>query len=223
MTSPPYDPLTVTAWRTGGRFPPRNQLPSDIEIPKLQALGTTWYERGFWYWCRRVGAVFLLGITIAIYVAIIYGVVTAAGPPGSPGFLAALIGEIVFSIVTCVIGLRHAWKAGKTGKTTRGDSRTNATGIGAGLVAFWTGGIGTIFLVAGAVLTAGYVVAAFFVWFFPMLPPEQYARRQLARQLRHRQWDIDRRRPYREARRRREQHRRRNKRLAERDTNQTMS
>lgn len=63
MTSIPSE--RVTPWHAGMQFPPRAQLPPGITILRLPALGTTWYERGFWYWSRRAGGVFVLALGAA--------------------------------------------------------------------------------------------------------------------------------------------------------------
>jgi hypothetical protein len=89
------------------RFPARAELPPGLKIPRLPALGTTWYERGFAYWARRIGGLIVLTATGAIYLAIISGLVQAAGPPGPPGFLAVLATEAVFTAVTGVVFRRR--------------------------------------------------------------------------------------------------------------------
>ena len=66
------------------RFPPRRELPPGVTIPKLPFLGRTWYERGFFYWCRRVAMVFMLAVAVAVYAGIIFGVMSAGGPAARP-------------------------------------------------------------------------------------------------------------------------------------------
>jgi hypothetical protein len=163
------------------------ETPPGVTIVKLPILGRTWYERGFWYWCRRVGAALLLAVMVAVYAAIITGVLNLFGRPGSAGFDAALAVEIVFSLVTGVFAFRHLWQLGVSGRSLRGRTGGGA-GAGAGLVAFWAGGIGAVFLVASAVLSAGFALAAFAIWLAPVPPTERYARRVLAedRRLQHR-------------------------------------
>ena len=77
-------------------------------IERLPALGTSWYERGVSYWAWRAGTTLLLLAGVAIYVAIISGVVHAAGSPGSPGFLAVLTAEAVFSLGTAALLIRRS-------------------------------------------------------------------------------------------------------------------
>jgi hypothetical protein len=171
------------------RFPPRAELPPGIVIRKLPALGTTWYERGFAYWTRRAGMLIVLIATAAIYLAVISGVVRAAGPPGSPGFLAVLTTEAVFTVVTGVLIFRHAWRAGISGQiaNARAGRNRGAAGASAGLLAASAGTVGAFFIVLGAVLTAGGVLAIIAGWLVPVLPVEQHARRQVAEALQQNQ------------------------------------
>jgi hypothetical protein len=167
------------------RFPPRAELPPGLKIPVLPALGTTWYERGFAYWTRRTGMLIVLTATAATYIAIISGLVHAAGPPGSPGFLAVLTTEAVFTLVTGVLVFRHAWRAGISGQiaSARTGRNRGAAAASVGLLAASAGTVGAFFIVIGAVLTAGGVLAIIAGWLVPVLPAEQYARRQLAETL----------------------------------------
>jgi len=167
------------------RFPPRGELPPGLKIPKLPALGTTWYERGFAYWARRAGMLIVLTATAATYLAIISGLVHAAGPPGSPGFLAVLITEAVFTVVTGVLVFRYAWRAGISGQlaNARAGRNRGAAAASVGLLAASVGTVGAFFIVIGAVLSAGAVLAVIAGWLLPVLPAEQYARRQLAETL----------------------------------------
>lgn len=153
-----------------------------MTVTRLPGLGTTWYERRFAYWCRRVGAVLLLCIAVTIYTAIIAGVVDAAGRPGSPGFLAVLIGEIAFSLVTGVLSFRHLWRLGINGRSVR--RSRGAVGAAAGLNAFWLGGVGAALLVVAALISAGFVLAALAIWLTPVPPAERHARQLLADEIR---------------------------------------
>jgi hypothetical protein len=182
MTSTHSDRDTTP--RDRARFPPRDRLPSGVLVTRLPWLGTTWYERRFAYWCRRAGAVVLLAIAVVVYVLIIAGIVRLAGPPGSPGFLAVLAVEVVFTIVTGLLAFRHLWRLGITGRALRRNRAAAGAGAGAGLVAFWTGGAGAALLVVGALLTAGFVLAALAIWLAPVPPAERYARRRMTEDLR---------------------------------------
>lgn len=165
------------------QFPPRSELPPGVLIPRVPALGTSWYERGFWYWARRAGTVLLLCVGVAIYAAIIAGVITAAGPPGSAGFLGVLIAESVFSVVTGVFAFRHLWRLGITGRSAEGNPHAGS-GAGAGLLIFQAGVVGAAILAVSVLLSAGFVLAVLVMWLVPVLPAEQHARDFVAGQLR---------------------------------------
>ena len=168
------------------RFPPRNELPPDVVIERLPALGTSWYERGVSYWARRIGMMAVLLAGVAIYIAIISGVVHAAGPPGSPGFLAVLTAEAVFSLGTAVLLIRHSLNLAASGRLTGNrTSRGGRAGAGAGILAYSAGGaIGTFLIAVSALLSSGFLLAMVVLWLVPVLPPERYARHQLAETLR---------------------------------------
>ncbi|MGH3165727.1 MAG: hypothetical protein ACRDN0_07510 [Trebonia sp.] len=185
MTSTRSDQGTRPRDKT--RFPPRDSLPPGVVITRLPVLGTSWYERRFAYWCRRAAAVALLVIAVAVYAAIIAGAVRAAGPPGSPGFLAVLTAEIVFTIVTGILSFRHLRRLGVTGRALRRNRATGSAGASAGLIAFWAGGASAALLAVGALLTAGLVLAALVMWLAPVPPTERYARQRIEEDLRVRQ------------------------------------
>jgi hypothetical protein len=170
------------------RFPPRAELPPGVVIPALPALGTTWYERGISYWARRAGGLLLLIVCAACYVAIISGVVQAAGPAGSPGYLAVLTAEAVFTVVSGMLLIRHYWRAGVSGQLTRGKtSGGRGTAGGLGLLATSAGPVGAFLIVASALLSAGFVLASLALSLLPVPPAEQSARRQLAEALQQNQ------------------------------------
>jgi len=170
--------------RPGIRLPPRAGLPPGVALTRLPVLGTSWYERRFSYWCRRTWVVALLVIAVVVYALLIAGVVLAAGPPGSPGFLAVATAEIVFTIVTSVWSFRHLWRLGVSGRALRRNRAAGSAGASAGLAAFWAGGAGVALLLLGAMLTAGFVLAAFVMWLAPVPPAERYARQLLEEDLR---------------------------------------
>jgi len=165
------------------RFPPRAELPPGVTIARLPGVGRTWYRRGFVYWCRRVGGTLLLGMAVMMYTLIIAGAVLAAGRPGSPGFLAVLIAEIVFSLVTGVLTFRHLWRIGISRPAVLANHRTTSAGVGAVYTAFWVGGVGALILVVSVLLSAGFAFAALAIWLVPVPPAERRARRLLAEEL----------------------------------------
>jgi len=168
------------------RFPPRTELPPDIVIERLPALGTSWYERGASYWARRIGALPILLIGVAIYVAIISGIIHAAGPPGSPGFIAVLTAETIFSLGTAFLLIRNSLQQAASGRlaSTKSNRRGRA-GAGLGILVYSAGGAVGAFLIAiSALLSAGFMLAVLILWLLPVLPTEQQARQQLTETLR---------------------------------------
>jgi hypothetical protein len=164
------------------RFPPRRELPPGVTIAKVPFLGRTWYERGFWYWCRRAAGVFVFTVTLAIYLGIIAGVVSAAGPAGSPGFVAVLVAESVFSLVTAVFAFRWLRRQDTSGLGPARRPMSARGGMSAFLV-FQSGVVGGALLAVSALLTAGFALAMLAMWFTPVLPAEMRARRMLADRL----------------------------------------
>lgn len=167
----------------GIMFPPRAQLPPGVTITRLPGVGTTWYERGFVYWCRRTGGVLLLCGAVAFYTTLIADVMLIVGRPGSPGFLAVLIAEIVFSLVTGVLAFRHLWRLGISGRVTRGSPRNGAAGASAGLALSRLGVLGGFFLVWSVLLSAGFPLGALAIWLVPVPPAERHAQKFLAYEL----------------------------------------
>jgi hypothetical protein len=127
----------------------------------------------------------ILVVGVAIYVAIISGVVQAAGPAGSPGFVAVLTAEAVFTLVSGTLLIRHFWRAGVRGQLTNAKPgrRRGAGAAGLGLLAASAGPLGAFLIVASALLSAGFVLAATVTSLFPVTPAERSVRRQLAEAL----------------------------------------
>jgi hypothetical protein len=165
------------------RFPPRAQLPPGVILTRLPIVGRTWYKRGFAYWARRTGCVLLLCGAVAFYTVLIADVMRLAGRPGSPGFLAVLIAESVFSLVTGVLAFRHLWRLGISGHATRGSPRGGAAGAGAGLALSRLGVLGGFLLVWSVLLSAGFLLGALAIWLVPVPPAERHARKFLACEL----------------------------------------
>lgn len=127
--------------------------------------------------------VILLVITLAIYLGIIVGVMNAAGSPGSAGYGAVIIGEIVFSLVTSVFAFRHLRRAGNSARAVYGNRQTARAGAGAAFLTFSSGAAGAALMAAAVLLSAGFALAALALWLTPVLPTEQFARRVLIEQL----------------------------------------
>jgi hypothetical protein len=165
------------------RFPPRAELPPGVTIPRLPIVGRTWYERGFAYWVRRAWSVLVLCVAVAVYATFIGAAMLAAGRPGSPGFLAVLVGESVFSLVTGVFAFRHLWQLGISGRATGSNSRGGGAGAGAGLALAQLGVLGGFLLAWSVLLSAGFLLAAMAIWLVPVPPAERHARKFLAYEL----------------------------------------
>jgi hypothetical protein len=118
------------------RFPPRDQLPPGVTVEFLRGLGTTWYERGFSYWARRIGVMIGLAAIVALWTVIVGAIIHHAGPAGSPAFIAILTAEIVVSLVTGVWEFRRNW-AHPSRWTSRDDDRARTAGA-------WAGGLGSL-------------------------------------------------------------------------------
>jgi hypothetical protein len=175
---------------TARRFPPRDQLPPGITVERLRGLDTTWYERGFSYWMRRIGATIGLAAMVALWTVIVGGIIHHAGPAGSPAFIAILTAEIVVSLVTGVWEFRRNW-AHPSRWTSRDDDRTRTAGT-------WAGSLGSLVrtgnvlagLVIGilALLSYGGILAVFIMSLAWQLPSERAARQRLANDLEHYQF-----------------------------------
>jgi hypothetical protein len=166
------------------RFPPRAQLPPGVTITKLPIVGRTWYKRGLAYWARRAGCVLVLLAGAAVYATFIGAAVLAAGRPGSPGFLAVLVAESVFSPVTAVLFFRHLWRLGTGGHSGDSNARGGAGGASTAIALSQTGAFGALLLVCSVLLSAGCLLATLAIWLVPVPPAEQRARKFLALELR---------------------------------------
>jgi hypothetical protein len=166
------------------RFPPRAQLPPGVTITKLPVVGRTWYKRGVAYWARRVGCVLVLCAGVAVGATFIGEGMLAAGRPGSPGFLAVLVAECVFSPVTGVLFFRHLWRLGSGGRSTGSNARGGAAGSSAALALAHLGALGALLVVCSGLLSVGFLLAALAIWLVPVPPAERHERKFLACELR---------------------------------------
>jgi len=165
------------------RFPPRAQLPPGVIITKLPMIGRTWYKRGVAYWARRVGCVFILLVGLAVGATFIGAAMLAAGPPGSPGFLAVLAAECVFSPVTGVLFFRHLWGLGISGNSTGSNARGGAAGASTALALSHFGPLGALLVVCSGLVSAGFLLGTLAIWLVPVPPAERHAREFLALEL----------------------------------------
>lgn len=165
------------------RFPPRAQLPPGVTITKLPMVGRTWYKRGVAYWARRVGCVLVLLVGLAVGVTFIGAGMLAAGPPGSPGFLAVLVAESVFSPVSGVLFFRHLWRLGISGNSTGSNARGGAVGASTTLALTHFGAIGALLVVCSGLLSVGFLLGTLAIWLVPVPPAERHAGYFLAAEL----------------------------------------
>lgn len=168
------------------RFPPRSELPAGVTVKPLPMLGTSWYERDFMYWTRRLGIGLLFAAIAVVYVLMIQAAISDISPSGSAPYDGLLAGEIVFTVVSGVLLFRRMWRnmingRGATRRDTRKASRTAA---GIGPLAYVAGGVLAGLAVFCSLITAGLVLASFAVWLVPFPPMEQYERRMLAERIR---------------------------------------
>lgn len=176
MTSIPSEQADATSGSV--RFPPRDQLPPGVLIPKLPAVGTTWYERGLSYWVRRAGATLFLAVMLAAWTAMIGAFVRASGPAGSPAFIGVLVAEVVFSLGTGAWLFYRMWKQPSQRWMPSVRSVSIATRLGSVLlIALW--GVAVL-------LSYGLILALFLRSFTPVPPPERAARSRLADELQKR-------------------------------------
>jgi hypothetical protein len=166
------------------KFPPRAQLPSGVTITKLPMVGRTWYKRGVAYWARRAGCVLVLLVGLAVGATFIGAAMLAAGPPGSPGFLAILVAECVFSPVSGVLFFRHLWRLGISGNSSGGNARGGAAGASTALALTHFGALGALLVVCSGLLSAGFLLGTLAIWLVPVPPAERHARYFLAAELR---------------------------------------
>jgi hypothetical protein len=166
------------------KFPPRAQFPPGVTIPKLPMVGRTWYQRGVAYWARRTGCVLVLLVGLAVGVTFIGAAMLAAGPPGSPGFLAVLVAESVFSAVTGVLFFRHLWQLGISGNSTGSNARGGAAGASTALALTHFGALGALLVVCSGLLSVGFLLGTLAIWLVPVPPAERHARYFLALELR---------------------------------------
>jgi hypothetical protein len=166
------------------RLPPRSALPRGITIEAAPGLGTTWYERSAAYWARRA-AVTLAWVLLLMVMAAGAGALVAAFPPGSPGFRAALGGEIAWALV--VVG----WYAVQTARHWNDPRPWYRWPHSSGPWGYRQSPLGpAILLVLLSPLTIGLAVAWFLTWLLPVTPGERRARLRLAEALRTRGYPV---------------------------------
>lgn len=168
-------------------FPPLDQLPSGTDIEKLPVLGTTWYERGFDYWVRRVWLFLLMALVVTLMSLIVGGFLIGIKGSSHTGFIGALIVEVAWSLVIIaymMIRTAQRWNNLEPARPLSRRQRDAAASGGAlGVLASAGILIGQFVLVIGSVVFFGLYVSLLIYALLPEWPPEHKARLRLARKL----------------------------------------
>jgi hypothetical protein len=168
-------------------FPPLDQLPPGTDIEKLPVLGTTWYERGFDYWMRRVWLFLLMALVVTLMSLIVGGFLIGIKGSSHTGFVGALIVEVAWSLVIIaymMIRTAQRWNNLEPSRPLSRRQRDAAASGGAlGVLASAGILIGQFVLVIGSVVFFGLYVALLIYALLPEWPPEHKARLRLARKL----------------------------------------
>ena len=170
-------------------FPPRSRLPRGVMLQKLPMVGTTWYERGFAYWMRRLAGTLFLAALLALATGILWLFLQGAyQSSGRHAWFYGLLGfEILFSVTSgtwvLIRLIKHpATEAGGSPEARRWARR----GAGAGILARSGFVLAQVFIVLVAALSYGLWLALFIRSFVPVSPVERKARQQLAERLQQR-------------------------------------
>ncbi|GAB2935894.1 hypothetical protein GCM10027047_35740 [Rhodococcus aerolatus] len=125
--------------------------PHHGEPPSIPLLGTTWYRRGAAYRVRRVlitvGFTLLAAFAVFVAVAVVTGVLEAAGPTARVVVVVVLVLGVSASLVSAYRWRRAYW-AGPSRPLGAPRSRQGAAGIGLGPIA-----------VLGAPFVVGHLLA----------------------------------------------------------------
>jgi hypothetical protein len=157
-------------------------LPRTIEIEKLAGLGTTWYERGFGYWVRRVVLVLVWLLVLALVGSLLWGFFGAIRESSVTAFRIALGVEIVWSLgVMVFLGVQVArhWNKPRLARQ-KPISRRQYTLIR------YASLLGIVFLLIGSLLMVGLYVMMLLLAFLPETIWERPARLRMAELLQSR-------------------------------------
>jgi hypothetical protein len=168
-------------------FPPLGQLPPGTDIEKLPVLGTTWYQRGFDYWVRRVWLFLLMALVVTLMSLIVGGFLLGIKGSSHTGFVWALIVEVAWSLVIIaymMVRTAQRWNNLERARPLSRRQRDAAASGGAlGVLASAGILIAQFVLVIGSVVFFGLYVALLIYALLPEWPPEHKARLRLARKL----------------------------------------
>jgi hypothetical protein len=173
------------------RFPPRSGLPRGITVERVPLLGTTWYERGFRYWLRRVLMVVVSALILALVAALLWGFFGAIRRTSVTGFRVALAIEVVYSLAVVaflVVRTKRRWNdlrpVAPVARPAGSAGAVLGTLARSGLF------VGQVVLVLGTLLFVGLYVALFLAMLTPETIWERPARLALADRLRDRGVDL---------------------------------
>jgi hypothetical protein len=174
-------------------LPPRSELPRGITVERVPLLGTTWYERGFRYWLRRVAMVVVSAGVLALVAALLWGFFGAIRQTSVTGFWVALGIEVAYSlavIVFLVVRTARRWDNLQPVKPKPAGRAAGSAGAVLGTLARSGLFIGQFLLVIGTLLFVGLYVAIFLAMLTPETIWERPARLALADRLRRRGVDL---------------------------------
>jgi hypothetical protein len=164
--------------------PVRRALPMDVDPVNLPVVGRSWYARGANYWLRRIVYTILMGFTLALETALLFGIWVGLGSTG--GRIAFVIFESGLTIFTGGYIFKGLSKAGSAQtRSSKVLSKKNAQRAGrSGAVIGTLARLGTfagaLFIAIGCVLTYGLVLVLFLRSFLPRLDVERRAYMDLA-------------------------------------------
>jgi hypothetical protein len=175
------------------RFPSRSELPRGITVERVPMLGTTWYERGFRYWLRRVLMVVVSLLVLSLVVALLWGFFGAVRQTSVTGFWVALSIEVTYSlavIVFLVVRTARRWNNLQPARPAPVSRAAGSAGAVLGTLARSGFFIGQLVLLIGTLLFVGLYVAIFLAMLTPETIWERPARLALADRLRSRGVDL---------------------------------
>ncbi|HEY3608231.1 MAG TPA: hypothetical protein VGL06_12065 [Pseudonocardiaceae bacterium] len=171
------------------RFPPRSALPRGIAVERVPLLGTTWYERGFRYWLRRVLLVVVSALILALVAALLRGFFGAIRRTSVTGFWVALAIEVVYSlavVVFLVVRTKRRWHDLRPVAPKPVARPAGSAGAVLGTLARSGLFVGQVVLVLATLVFVGLYVALFLAMLMPETIWERPARLALADRLRDR-------------------------------------
>jgi hypothetical protein len=156
-------------------LPPRKELPRDVDIPALPVVGTTWYDRSWSYWVRRVRAA-LVGALVLLGVGLIAGgFLSAARGSSHAAFVVLVVIEVAVlaaSLVFFAVRIAQRWNTPSLPRPLFPPNTVVQLAILAAGVA--------------SIMFPGFYVAMFLAYLLPEPLPERQARLWMEKELRDR-------------------------------------